>query len=100
MTTDGGGAGGDDSDCCGVGASGGSDSYVVAGLVAAAAAAATAAGLSDTRDPFRRGQDATPPGPGETTLSESVVARFKYPEPVVTGTPFSVAVDCAHDRRQ
>ena len=98
VTTDGGGAGGDDSDCCGVGASGGSDSYVVAGWGAAAAAAATAAGLADPRDPFRRGQDATPPGPGETTLSESVVARFKYPEPVVTGTPFSVAVDWKYAR--
>lgn len=98
VTTDGGGTGGDDSDCCGVGASGGSDSYVVAGLVAAAAAAATAAGMSDTRDPFRRGQDATPPGDGETTLSESVVARFKYPEPVVTGKAFSVALDWKYAR--
>jgi hypothetical protein len=82
--------GGPVEDCCGVRAGGGGNSYVAAGLVAAAAAAATAAGLSDIRDPFRRGQDATPPGAGQLTLAETLAVELGYPEPVALGQPFAV----------
>lgn len=77
-------------DCCGVHAEGGSSSYVVAGLVAAAAAAATAAAYSDARDPFRRGQDNTPPGAGELTTAERVAMVITYGDPVALGKPFTV----------
>jgi len=85
-------------DCCGVRASGGSSSYVVAGLTAAAAAAATAAALSDERDPFRRGQDQTPPGVGEITLNETLEAELDYIEPVALGKPFKVGVTWTYKR--
>lgn len=84
--------------CCGVTASGGSSSYLVAGLVAAAAAAATAAGLSDIRDPIRRGQDHTPPADGELTIAEQLQVAFDYPEPVALGRPFVVAADWRYTR--
>jgi hypothetical protein len=77
-------------DCCGIRAKGGSSSYIVAGLVAAAAAVATAAGLSDVRDPFRRGEEHTVPATGELTTSESVKCLLSYPEPVQPGRPFAV----------
>ena len=84
--------------CCGVGASGGGSSYVVAGLVAAAAAAATAAALSDARDPFRRGQDATVPASGELTVAERLHVVLAYPEPVALGTPFVVDAAWEYER--
>lgn len=45
---------------------------------------------ADARDPFRRGQDHTLPGPGEVTISEIVDLRGEYPEPVALGRPFKV----------
>lgn len=77
-------------DCCGVHAEGGSDSYVVAGLVAAAAAAATLAGLSDVRDPLRRGQDHTAPAPGELTVGERLTASIEYTDAVALGRSFAI----------
>lgn len=85
-------------DCCGVHASGGGSSYVAAGLVAAAAAVATAAAASDARDPFRRGEDNTPPAAGELTTSEQVKFLFTYPEPVIPGTPFAVEAKWTYTR--
>lgn len=85
-------------DCCGIRAGGGGTSYVAAGLVAAAAAAATAAACSDLRDAFRKGQDATPPGDGETTLSERFEAGLNYVEPVALGRPFSTGVAWTYTR--
>lgn len=85
-------------DCCEVRAGGGGSSYVAAGLVAAAARAATAAALSDERDPFRRGQDATPPAPGELTLRESLEVEFDYLEPVALGRPFRVGANWTYTR--
>ena len=83
---------------CGVGASGGGTSYLAAGLVAAAAAAATAAGLSDIRDPFRRGQDNTAPGAGELTVSEQLSALLIYADPVALGRPFKVNTSWKYTR--
>ena len=96
--TGGGGGGGTGSDCCGVGAEGGGTSYVAAGLVAAAAAVATAAGLSDVRDPFRRGQDNTPPAAGELTVGERVDAQLNFIEPVALGRAFAVDVKWRYER--
>jgi hypothetical protein len=99
--TVGGGSGGSGSpagDCCGVEASGGGTSYIAAGLVAAAAAAATAAGLSDARDPFRRGQDNTMPASGEMTVGERLEASLMYPEAVELGRPFAVQTKWEYTR--
>jgi hypothetical protein len=98
ITVSGGGGGGGGSDCCGVSASGGGTSYVAAGLLAAAAAVATIAAASDVRDPFRRGEDHTPPGKGETTLAEKVNLKIGYPEPVTLGKPFAVKADWKYQR--
>ena len=76
--------------CCGVQAEGGGTNYVAAGLLAAAAAVATAAGLSDVRDPVRRGQDNTKPAPGEMTTGEQLKISLAYPEPVALGRSFAV----------
>jgi hypothetical protein len=93
-----GGSGSPAGDCCGVEASGGGTSYIAAGLVAAAAAAATAAGLSDARDPFRRGQDNTMPASGEITVGERLEASLIYPEAVELGRPFAVQTKWEYTR--
>ncbi len=85
-------------DCCGVRAEGGGSSYVAAGLVAAAAAAATAAGLSDARDPIRRGQDNTVPAAGEVTVAERLKVRLTYVDAVALGRPFKVQADWEYTR--
>jgi hypothetical protein len=77
-------------DCCGVRAGGRGTSPIAAGLLAAAATAATAAGLSDARDPVRRGQDATPPDTGEITMKEVLKVELSYPDAVALGRPFRV----------
>lgn len=96
-----GGPGGEGSpvdDCCGLDPSGGGTSYVAAGLVAAAAAAATAAGLSDVKDPFRKGQEATPVAAGVLTTAEQLVVDYNYGEPVALGKPFKVQVKWEYHR--
>jgi hypothetical protein len=50
----------------------------------------TLAGLTDVRDPFRRGQDNTTPASGELTVSEQLHVVLGYPEPVVLGRPYAV----------
>lgn len=92
------GAGDGQENCCGIGASGGGTSYVAAALVAAAGAVLTAAGLSDARDAFRKGQDATPPAQGETTLRERFAFVPRYLEPVALGRPFSVGASWTYTR--
>jgi len=93
-----GGAGSPTPDCCGLAPSGGGTSYVAAGLVAAAAAVATAAGLSDTRDPFRKGQDHTPVAAGVLTTAEQLHVEFSYGEPVALGRPFKVGAKWEYKR--
>ena len=90
--TTGGGTGAGTDDTCDCEVEGGGTSYVAAGLLAAAAAVATAAGASDKRDPFRRGQDNTVPDHGELTTSEVLDAEFDYPEPIEFGKPFAVGL--------
>ena len=86
-------------DCCHVRASGGSSNYVAAGLVAAAAAVATAAAFSDDRDPFRRGQDNTPPASAsERTIGEGLKARIDYIDPIRPGTAFAIGTKWTYTR--
>jgi len=93
------GGGGSGSSCCGLSASGGGTSYVAAGLVAAAAAVATVAGASDTRDPFRLGQDHTmPANSSEKTIQEDLDLAFKYSDPIQPGKPFKVGIDWKYMR--
>lgn len=82
----------------GVCASGGGSSPVAAGLLIAAAVAAGIATFSDERDLLRIGQDKTPPGPGEFTIKENLVARMKYLETIELGKPFKVGVDWKYER--
>ncbi|MBA4537231.1 hypothetical protein H1Z61_08760 [Bacillus aquiflavi] len=84
--------------CCTIEASGGGTSKVAAGLVAAAATVATIAGASDTRDPFRKGQDHTAPNAGELTVTEEMKMSFSYPEAIMPGKPFKVKVDWKYQR--
>jgi hypothetical protein len=93
-----GGGGGTTPDCCGLAPSGGGTSYVAAGLLAAAAAVATAAGLSDIRDPFRRGQDHTPVAAGVMTLAEELLLEYHYGQPVALGQPFKVGAKWEYKR--
>jgi len=98
-TTGGPGGGGSPvPDCCGLAPSGGGTSYIAAGLLAAAAAVATAAGLSDLRDPIRKGQDHTPVATGLLTLAEKLHVQLAYAEPVALGRPFKVGAKWEYQR--
>jgi len=101
LTVSGGTSGGGEDgtkDCCGIRASGGGTSPVAAGLLAAAAAVATAAGLSDVRDPFRRGQDHTNTHSGVLTTSENLKAKLIYLESVQLGKPFAIGAQWTYTR--
>ena len=87
-----------DVDCCGVQAQGSGTSAVAAGLMAAAATVATIAAASDVRDPFRRGQDNTPPGDSEMTIAEKLVFAINYLEPVALGRPFAIGAKWTYSR--
>jgi len=65
---------------------------IAAGLYGGAAALAVAAAASDYRDPTRRGQDATVPAPGSTTLWEQVDVAIEYPQLPLPGVPFQTNV--------
>lgn len=67
-------------------------------LYGGAAAAAVAAGLSDHRDPTRRGQDATAVIPGERTLSERVDVSLEYPDLPFPGRPFRTEANWKYSR--
>jgi hypothetical protein len=63
------------------------------------AAAAVAAALSDTIDPHRRGQDATPVEPSERTIAEKVSTRINYPELPFPGRPYKLDVKWTYQRQ-
>jgi hypothetical protein len=67
-------------------------------LIAAAGVSGIAAGWSDVRDPFRRGQDNTVPAAGELTTAEQVDMSMSYPEPVALGKPFAVGAKWKYTR--
>lgn len=62
------------------------------GLAAGSGGSGIAAGASDERDSFRRGQDNTIPSAGELTTGESLKMTLSYPEPIALGRPFSVTI--------
>lgn len=92
-----GGEGSPTGDCCGLEPSGGGTSYLAAGLVIAAAVAAGLAALTDAKDPFRRGQEATDPG-GAMTVGESLEMALLYQDPIQCGRPFSVGTKWRYSR--
>jgi len=63
------------------------------------AAAAMAAALSDTIDPHRRGQAATPVEADERTLAEKVSTRIEYPEIPFPGRPYKLEVKWTYQRQ-
>jgi hypothetical protein len=73
-------------------------SILFGSLAAGATASGGAAGLSDARDPFRRGEDHTLPAPGELTTSETVKFSLSYPEALTLGKPFAVQADWHYTR--
>lgn len=68
-----------------------SDDWIARGLYGGAGGAATAAIASDGPDLHYRGQEATPPGAGELTLSEQVRLKIEYVEPPNLGRRFRIA---------
>jgi hypothetical protein len=70
----------------------------VAGIASVVGTVGLAVGLADTIDPWRRGQEATPPAPGEQTIREDLEASFKYLEPLVAGKPYAVEVRWLYTR--
>jgi hypothetical protein len=83
--------------CC-TPSTGGEAADGVAGAASAIAAAALATALSDAADPFWRGQEQTPPAPGELTLGERVVARWSLPDAPNAGQPYTADVEWTYTR--
>lgn len=82
-------------DCCSPDPSATKDTTgadTVAGVASIIATGALAVALSDAKDPWRRGQEATVPGAGEMTLAETVRAAIDYPEAPNAGVPYAVEV--------
>lgn len=67
-------------------------------LAGGAVAVAVAAALSDTIDPTRRGQEATPQPAGALTLAEEHHVRLDYPELPIPGTPFEIVTEWRYTR--
>jgi hypothetical protein len=72
--------------------------FTVAGVASAIAMGAVAVALSDAADPFWRGQEATPPAPGELTIGEKVVAKWSLPEAPKAGKPYTADVTWTYTR--
>lgn len=90
-----------DIDCCAPDPGGvpGDDSYTVAGVASVVATVAVAVGMSDAEDPWWRGQEQTPPKPGELTVAERVDAVFEYPDTApLAGEPYPVKIKWTYDR--
>lgn len=78
----------------------GGTSKLATGLTAAANTLAIIAGASDVRDPFRKGQDQTPPTTTEElTIAEDLELSFSYPEEIVPGKAFKVQIDWQYKRK-
>jgi hypothetical protein len=90
-----------DVDCCTPDPGGipGDDSLTIAGVASVVATTAVAVALSDGPDSWWRGQEATPPAPGELTTAESVDAEFAYPGGAPNaGEPYKIAVKWTYQR--
>jgi hypothetical protein len=84
--------------CTPKGAASGAPDFTVAGVASAIASGAIAVACSDAADPFFRGQAATAPLPGETTVGERVVAVWSLPEAPNAGRPYSADVQWTYER--
>lgn len=72
--------------------------WTVAGVASLIATGAVAVALSDAADPFWRGQDATPPGNGELTTGEKVVAKWSLVEAPNAGKAYVADVNWKYTR--
>lgn len=72
--------------------------FTVAGVASAIASIALIVALSDEADPFWRGQEATPPQPGEITIGEKVVAEWSLAEAPNAGRAFPADVKWEYTR--
>jgi len=70
----------------------------VAGVLSTIASAAIVVGCADDKDPWRRGQEATPVKPGEITLSENVIIHLTYLEAPSAGKAYPVEIDWNYTR--
>ena len=84
--------------CTPKGAANGKPEFTVAGVASAIASGAIVVACSDAADPFFRGQAATPPAPGETTVAEQVVAKWDLPEAPNAGVPYTADVSWTYQR--
>jgi hypothetical protein len=85
--------------CCTLkGAASGKPAFTVAGVASTIASGALVVACSDAADPFFRGQTATPPAAGETTIGEQVVAKWDLPEAPNAGIPYPVDVQWTYQR--
>lgn len=90
-----------DIDCCTPDPGGipGDDAITIAGVASAIATGAVAVGMADAADPWWRGQEATPPKPGELTHAERVDVKFDYPDAaLVAGKPYPVHAVWEYER--
>ena len=69
-----------------------------AGVASVVATGALAVALSDTKDPWRRGQENTLVDPDEVTLSETLEAEIEYIDPPNPGSIYSVGVRWLYTR--
>lgn len=77
---------------------GGNAAKGIAGAASAVAVAALAVACSDAADPFWRGQEKTPPAPGERTTAERVVAKWSLPNAPNAGKPYTTDVKWKYTR--
>lgn len=85
--------------CCSLkGAGSGKPEFTVAGVASAIASGAIAVACSDAADPFWRGQEATPPAPGETTIGERVIAKWTLVEAPNAGKPYPADISFSYER--
>jgi hypothetical protein len=84
--------------CTPKGAASGKPDPTVAGVASTIASLAIVVALSDDADPFFRGQAATPPQSGETTLGERVVATWSLPEAPNAGKAYPADVKWTYAR--
>ena len=84
--------------CTPKGAGSGKPEFTVAGVASAIASGALVVACSDAADPFWRGQEATPPAAGETTVGERVVAKWTLPEAPAAGKAYPADVTWDYQR--
>lgn len=85
--------------CCTPAPGGGvKEATTAAGAAGLIATGALIAGLADDADPHWRGQEATPPAPGELTTAERVQAHWRLLDEPHAGRPYRTEVEWAYKR--